>query len=60
MFKVVLNAEEQYSIWPAAKPNPSGWFDEGTTGNEDECLTHIEQVWTDLRPLSVRTRMGAA
>jgi MbtH protein len=58
MFKVVLNAEEQYSLWPQNKPNPPGWTDDGTVGTEEECLAHIELVWTDLRPLSVRTRLG--
>ena len=59
IYRVVLNHEEQYSIWPAHKPNPPGWRDEGKSGTKDECLDHIEQVWTDMRPLSVRERMAA-
>ena len=57
VYKVVVNHEEQYSIWPAHKPNPLGWFDAGRTGLKPECLTYIEEVWTDMRPLSLRLRM---
>ncbi|MFE3447823.1 MbtH family protein [Nonomuraea sp. NPDC059194] len=55
--KVVLNDEEQYSIWPAARQNPAGWHDAGFSGTKDECLAHIEQVWTDMRPKSLREAM---
>ncbi|WP_371547721.1 MbtH family protein [Streptomyces sp. NBC_00554] len=51
---VVVNAEEQYSVWPALLPVPDGWRETGTRGTRAECLEHIESVWTDLRPLSVR------
>ena len=51
---VVVNLEEQYSIWPADRPVPAGWREEGKQGSKDECLDYIEQVWTDMRPLSVR------
>lgn len=57
-YKVVLNHEEQYSIWPAGRENAAGWRDEGTTGTREECLAHIEEVWTDMRPLSLRNRMA--
>ncbi|MET8122908.1 MbtH family protein [Micromonospora sp. NPDC005189] len=57
-YKVVLNHEEQYSIWPDGRENAPGWRDEGTSGTRDECLAHIEEVWTDMRPLSLRTRMA--
>jgi MbtH protein len=56
LFKVVVNHEEQYSIWPADRANPLGWRDEGKSGSREECLAHIERVWTDMRPLSVRNR----
>lgn len=56
---VVLNDEEQYSVWPADRPIPAGWRGEGTAGSRDECLDHIERVWTDMRPLSLRLRMAA-
>jgi MbtH protein len=59
-FKVVLNGEEQYSIWPAERANPAGWRDEGRRGTRAECLAHIEEVWTDMRPRSVRERERAA
>lgn len=59
-FKVVVNDEEQYSVWPAARPNPAGWSDEGTSGSKQDCVEHIDQVWTDLRPRSLRDRMAAA
>jgi MbtH protein len=59
MFKVVVNHEEQYSIWPADRDNPTGWSDEGTAGTRAECLAHIEAVWTDMRPRSLREHMAA-
>ena len=55
---VVVNDEEQYSIWPADRDVPSGWHAAGVSGTRDECLAHIEQVWTDLRPASVRAAMA--
>ncbi|MGK5523301.1 MbtH family protein [Micromonospora sp. URMC 107] len=53
-YVVVVNVEEQYSIWRTAEPTPAGWTRLATTGTRDECLDHIEQVWTDMRPLSLR------
>lgn len=59
-YKVVINHEEQYSIWLADKENPKGWRDAGKTGSKEECLAYIEEVWTDMRPKSLRDRMEAA
>jgi MbtH protein len=59
IYKVVLNDEEQYSIWPADRDNPLGWRDAGRSGRKAECLAYIETVWTDMRPLSVRRQMDA-
>ena len=56
-YAVVLNDEEQYSIWPDDRELPAGWRREGTTGRKDECLAHIDQVWTDMRPASLRRWM---
>lgn len=56
-FTVVMNHEEQYSIWPTFKDIPGGWTAVGVTGSKKECLDHIEQVWTDMRPLSLRKFM---
>jgi MbtH protein len=53
-YAVVINHEGQYSIWPTEKDIPAGWSAEGVTGSKEECLAHIERVWTDMRPLSVR------
>ncbi|MFF4119301.1 MbtH family protein [Streptomyces sp. NPDC001714] len=53
-YRVVVNGEEQYSIWPEGRDLPDGWFDEGTSGTKEECLDHVERVWTDMRPLSLR------
>lgn len=58
VYKVVINHEEQYSIWLADRENPLGWKDAGKTGTKDECLNYIRQVWTDMRPLSLRKQMG--
>jgi MbtH protein len=57
IYKVVLNHEEQYSIWPADRENPLGWKDGGKSGSKKECLDFIEEVWTDMRPLSLRKSM---
>jgi MbtH protein len=56
-YKVVVNLEEQYSIWPAERENPAGWRDAGKSGSKQECLDHINAVWTDMRPLSLRRQM---
>lgn len=57
IYKVVMNHEEQYSIWPADRENALGWNDAGFAGTKQECLAHIQQIWTDMRPLSLRTAM---
>jgi MbtH protein len=57
VYKAVINHEEQYSIWPAHKPNPPGWRDAGKSGLKKEVLQYIDEVWTDMRPLSVRQQM---
>jgi len=57
VYKVVLNHEEQYSIWPEYKENPLGWKDAGKSGQKAECLAYIKEVWTDMRPLSLRRKM---
>jgi MbtH protein len=59
-YLVVLNDEEQYSIWPADRPLPDGWQRDGTEGSKQQCLAHIDEVWTDMRPRSLRLRMGQA
>jgi MbtH protein len=60
IYKVVFNHEQQYSIWPADRENALGWNDEGKTGTKEECLAHIKEVWTDMRPLSLRKKMEEA
>jgi MbtH protein len=60
VYKVVVNHEEQYSIWPADRENALGWRDAGKNGSKDECLAYIEEVWTDMRPLSLRKQMEEA
>lgn len=57
IYRVVVNQEEQYSIWPEYKENPPGWMNVGKVGPKAECLDYIKEVWTDLRPLSLRKRM---
>jgi MbtH protein len=54
IYKVVVNSEDQYSIWPADRENAPGWNDEGKTGTRAECLEYIKEVWTDMRPLHLR------
>jgi MbtH protein len=57
VFNVVVNHEEQYSIWPDYKEIPQGWRAVGKRGSKRECLDHIDSVWTDMRPLSLRKFM---
>ena len=59
IFRVVMNHEEQYSIWPEYKDIPAGWREAGRTGTKKECLDYIETVWTDMRPLSLRQYMDS-
>ncbi|NOT58295.1 MAG: MbtH family NRPS accessory protein [Deltaproteobacteria bacterium] len=58
IYKVVVNHEEQYSIWPAGRENPLGWREGGKSGAKTECLAYIKAVWTDMRPLSLRKQMA--
>ena len=55
-YQVVVNHEEQYSVWDAHREPPSGWSVGGFTGTKPECLAHIAEVWTDLAPLSARAQ----
>ena len=59
LYDVVINDEEQYSIWPVGKEIPLGWRQEGKQGSRESCLEHIKEVWTDMRPLSLRKQMAA-
>jgi len=56
-YKVIINHEEQYSIWPADRKLPLGWKAIGFEGTKQECLDRIEEIWTDMRPLSLRKKM---
>jgi MbtH protein len=58
VYKVVVNHEGQYSLWPADRENPPGWEDAGKSGWKDDCLAYVEEVWTDMRPLSLRKKVG--
>ena len=58
-YTVVVNHEEQYSIWSADQPIPAGWREAGKAGPKDECLAYVREVWTDMRPLSLRRQMDS-
>jgi MbtH protein len=60
IYNVVVNHEEQYSIWPEYKTIPGGWRAVGKSGRKPECLAYIKEVWTDMRPLSLRKQMAEA
>ncbi len=60
IYGVVINHEEQYAIWPADREPPPGWTLTGVRGPKTDCLAHIREVWTDMRPLSLRRRMSAS
>lgn len=57
---VVVNHEDQYSIWPVDRELPPGWTTVGNPRTREECLAYIKEVWTDMRPRSLRERMEAA
>jgi MbtH protein len=57
IYKVVVNHEEQYSLWSADRDNPPGWSDTGTQGSKAECLAYIKGVWIDMRPFSLRKKL---
>ena len=60
IYKVVINHEDQYSIWSADRENALGWRDAGKTGTKAEVLAYINEVWTDMRPLSLRKKIEEA
>jgi len=53
-YRVVVNDEDQYSIWPDGQQAPDGWHDAGHSGAKADCLRYIELNWTDMRPRSIR------
>lgn len=57
VYNVVVNHEEQYSIWPADRENAPGWRGVGKSGTRTDCLDYIQEIWTDMRPLSLRKKM---
>lgn len=57
IYKVVVNHEGQYSIWPVERENAIGWSDAGKSGSKAECLAHVKEVWTDMRPVTLRKDM---
>jgi MbtH protein len=60
IYEVVINDEAQYSIWAQGRSLPLGWTQPGKSGTRQECLDHINIVWKDMRPLSLRRKMDAA
>jgi MbtH protein len=59
-YLVLVNEEEQYSLWPAFKEIPEGWRQVGPTGSKEICLAFVKKTWTDMRPLSVRRQAEEA
>lgn len=57
-YQVLVNDEGQYSLWPADKEVPAGWTPDGMVGSKDECTAHVDEVWTDMRPRSLREHMS--
>ncbi len=57
IYKVVINHEEQYSIWPVDRDNPPGWYNIDKSGPKSDCLAYIKEAWTDMRPASLRRQM---
>ena len=60
LYRVVVNGEGQYSIWPLERESPAGWSGDGKTGTRQECLDYIAEAWTDMRPASLIRHMESA
>jgi MbtH protein len=60
VYKVLINHEEQYSLWPDELELPLGWRETGKRGSKDECVAYVDEVWTDMRPLSLRKQLDGA
>ncbi|HEX4722804.1 MAG TPA: MbtH family NRPS accessory protein [Pseudonocardiaceae bacterium] len=58
-FQVLRNDEEQYSLWPLTLDIPAGWQAVGKQGTKAECMSYVDEVWTDMRPRSLREQMAA-
>lgn len=58
-YQVLINDEEQYSLWPADQDVPAGWRSTGNEGSKEDCVSYVDEVWTDMRPRSLRERMAA-
>jgi MbtH protein len=58
IYRVLVNGEEQYSLWAADHKIPNGWQSVGPTGPKDVCLSFVKEVWTDMRPRSLRENNG--
>ena len=58
-YQVLVNDEEQHSLWPVGKELPEGWRRAGKEGSKQDCMDHVDAVWTDMRPRSLRERMAA-
>jgi MbtH protein len=59
-YQVLINDEEQYSLWPAGHDVPAGWRQVGKEGSREECSAYVDEVWTDMRPRSLREQMDGA
>jgi MbtH protein len=59
VYIVLINAEEQYSLWPKEKKIPPGWQSVDKEGSKSDCMSYVDTVWTDMRPLSLRKKMDA-
>jgi len=60
LYIVLINEEEQYSLWPSHKHIPAGWKSVGVSGSSAECMSYVDRVWTDITPLTVRKRLVEA
>jgi MbtH protein len=58
-YQVLRNDEEQYSLWPLGLEIPAGWTAVGKEGTKTECMSYVDEVWTDMRPRSLREQMAA-
>ncbi len=57
-YRVLVNDEEQYGLWPRYKQPPAGWRDAGCAGSREECLAFVDRTWLDIRPRSVREQLA--
>jgi MbtH protein len=60
LYTVLMNDEGQYSLWLKERVVPRGWTTVKMEGTKSECAKYVDEVWTDMRPVSLRKQMDSS